>query len=338
MSRMGADRPRTRRCTRRPTFLDIASTVAVIATLAVMGSCGGSGGGSGDGTVTGPQPPPGPPPPPGTPPPPGPPPPPPGASAILVGAGDIARDGGAADATARLLDAIPGTVFTAGDNAYSDGSAADFVRVYDPTWGRHRARTRPAPGNHEYNTPGAAAYYEYFGSNAGPAGRGYYSYDLGGWHIISLNSNIDMGAGSAQEQWLRADLAANPKACTLAYWHHPRFSSGTHGSSTKSQAVWQALYEAGAEIVITAHDHNYQRFAPLTADGRLDAQLGIREFVAGTGGNGHYPFVRPIANTEAYNFDTYGVLKLTLSPGAYSWEFVPVAGGTYHDSGSGECH
>jgi calcineurin-like phosphoesterase family protein len=317
----------------RPALIHFACTACAIAALVVMGSCGGGGGGGGGpaNSVTGPQPP-------GPPLPPPPPPPLPGGSAILVGAGDIAKDGDGADATARLLDGIPGTVFTAGDNAYSDGTAADFLRVYDPTWGRHRARTRPAPGNHEYNTPGAGPYYSYFGDNAGPAGRGYYSYDLGDWHIISLNSNIDMSAGSPQEQWLRADLAANAGDCTLAYWHHPRFSSGTHGSSIKSQAIWQALYDAGAEIVISAHDHNYQRFAPQTPDGRIDAQRGLREFVVGTGGNGHYVFGSPIANTEAYNYDTYGVLKLTLSPGAYAWEFVPVTGATYRDTGSGTCH
>jgi len=147
-----------------------------------------------------------------------------------------------------------------------------------------------------------------------------------------------MSAGSPQEQWLRADLAATTQECTLAYWHHPRFSSGSHGSSTKSQAIWQALYEAGAEVVIVGHDHNYQRFAPQTPDGREDLQHGIREFVAGTGGSGHYSFHSPIANTEAYNVDTYGVLKLTLSPGAYAWEFIPVAGQSYRDAGSGTCH
>ena len=257
---------------------------------------------------------------------------------ILVGAGDIAASGGAAEATARLLDDIPGTVFTAGDNAYPDGTDSDYATYYAPTWGRHVARTRPAPGNHEYNTTGAIGYYRYFGANAGPSGRGYYSYDLGDWHIVSLNSNIDMSAGSPQERWLRADLAASQKECTLAYWHHPRFSSGSHGSSTKSTAIWQALYEAGAEIVIVGHDHNYQRFAPQTADGLVDSQRGIREFVVGTGGSSHYSFGSPIANTEAYNVDTYGVLKLTLSPGAYSWEFIPVAGRSYRDAGSGTCH
>ena len=264
-------------------------------------------------------------------------PPPPGSRVVLVGAGDIAR-GPSAEPTARLLDRIPGTVFTTGDNAYPDGSDASYAGDYAATWGRHKARTRPCPGNHDYQTAGAAGYFRYFGASAGPYGRGYYSYDLGDWHIISLNSNIDMSAGSPQEQWLRTDLAASHKACTLAYWHHPRFSSGSHGSSTASRALWQALYEAGAEIVVVGHDHNYQRFAPQTADGQRDLQRGIREFVAGTGGMGHYAFSSAIANTEAYNVDTYGVLKLTLGSGTYSWEFIPVDGGTYHDAGSGKCH
>jgi len=258
-----------------------------------------------------------------------------GSSVVLVGAGDI---GDGREATAKLLDRIPGTVFTAGDNAYPDGTDADYAQKYNPTWGRHRARTKPSPGNHEYNTSGATGYYKYFGALAGPSSRGYYSYDLGDWHIISLNSNIDMSAGSTQERWLRADLAASNKECTLAYWHHPRFSAGKHGSSTKSQDIYQALYEAGAEVVVVGHDHNYQRFAPQTADGQLDRQRGIRQFVAGMGGASHYSFSSPIANTEAYNTDTYGVLKLTLGPGTYQWEFVPVAGKTYRDSGSGTCH
>ena len=264
---------------------------------------------------------------------------PPGRGEVLVGAGDIADCGSSgAEATAALLDAIPGTVFTAGDNAYSSGTASEYANCYDPTWGRHKARTRPAPGNHEYNTSDAAPYYAYFGANAGPSGRGYYSYDLGDWHLISLNSNIDMSAGSAQELWLRADLAATTKTCVLAYWHHPRFSSGSHGSSTESQPLWQALYDYNADVVVVGHDHNYQRFAPQTPSGAPDPVRGIREFVAGTGGRSHYSFSTPIANTEAYSTDTWGVLKLTLDAASYSWEFIPIAGGTYRDAGTGACH
>jgi hypothetical protein len=263
--------------------------------------------------------------------------PPPGSTNVLVGAGDIADGGPGAEQTAQLLDQIAGTVFTTGDNAYPDGTATDFAARYEPTWGRHKARTRPSPGNHDYHTSGAAAYYAYFGGNAGPGGQGYYSYDVGDWHIISLNSEIAMNAGSAQEQWLRADLAANTNDCILAYWHKPRFSSGSHGSSTASQPLWEALYEVGAEVIVVGHDHNYQRFAPQTPAGVADPARGIRQFVAGMGGAGHYTFGSPIANTEAYNMDTFGVLKFTLGPGAYSWEFIPVAGGTYSDSGSGVC-
>ena len=262
----------------------------------------------------------------------------PGAGQVLVGAGDIASSVTSAEATARLLDNIPGTVIAVGDNAYPDGTATDYAAHYAPTWGRHKARTRPCPGNHDYHTAGAPDYFTYFGDNAGPAGRGYYSFDLGDWHIISLNSNIDMKAGSDQEKWLRADLAASNKECTLAFWHHPRFSSGTHGSSTAPRALWQALQDAGAEIVIVGHDHNYQRFAPQTAAGVADSLHGIREFVVGTGGAGLYQFTTPIANTEAYCTTAHGVLKLTLGAGTYSWEFIPVAGDTYHDSGSGVCH
>ena len=271
-----------------------------------------------------------------------PPPPPPGSSEIFVGVGDIADcSSGDDEATADLLDNIPGTVFTAGDNAYPDGTDTDFSQCYEPSWGRHKARTRPSPGNHDYHTSGAAPYYGYYGSNAGPAGVGYYSYDLGDWHIISLNSNISMTAGSPQEAWLRSDLAASSKQCTLAYWHHPRFSSGSHGSSTSSQPLWQALYDAGADVVVVGHDHNYQRFAPMTPTGALDAARGIREFVAGMGGKSHYTFSTPIANTEAYNTTVSGVLKLTLSgngSNTYAWEFVPVAGQTYTDSGTDWCH
>ena len=260
------------------------------------------------------------------------------AKEVVLAAGDIAGTGGGAKATARLLDRLEGTILTLGDHAYPDGTSSDFSQRYHPTWGRHKARTRPCPGNHDYESGGARPYYRYFGANAGPAGRGYYSFDLGDWHIISLNSNIAMRAGSAQERWLRADLEANQKDCILAFWHHPRFSSGTHGSSTEPQPLYQALYEAGAEIVLVGHDHNYQRFAPQTPGGRADPERGIRHFVVGTGGASHYRFKRPIANTEAYDTSTYGVLKLTLGAGTYSWEFVPVAGETYTDTGNGTCH
>ncbi len=266
-----------------------------------------------------------------------------------MGAGDIASCSSSGDeGTAGLLDAIfsggaPGKVFAAGDNAYNSGTADEFANCYDPSWGRHKARTRPAPGNHDYNTGGASGYFGYFGDAAGEPSKGYYSYDLGAWHIVVVNSNcweVDgCGAGSPQEQWLRADLAANPAVCTLAYWHHPRFSSsGSHGSSTLTQAIWQALYDYGAEVVINGHDHDYERFAPQDPNGVADPERGIRQFVAGTGGKGHYSFGPPIANSELRNADSFGVLKLTLHSTSFDWEFVPVAGKTFTDSGSQSCH
>jgi Calcineurin-like phosphoesterase len=263
------------------------------------------------------------------------------AGSVFVGAGDIADCGNDNDeATASLLDGIAGTVYTLGDNAYSSGTATEFAQCYDPTWGRHKARTRPSPGNHDYKTSGASAYYDYFGALAGPSGQGYYSFDLGGWHIISLNSEISMSAGSAQETWLRADLAASSAQCTLAYWHKPRFSSGTkHGSNTSAEPLWQALYDFHAEIVLGGHEHNYERFAPQTAAGVADPTNGIREFVVGTGGESHYDDEgTPLPNSEVFNGTTYGVLKFTLGTGTYSWEFVPVAGQSFSDSGSGTCH
>jgi calcineurin-like phosphoesterase family protein len=260
-------------------------------------------------------------------------------SVVFVGAGDIADCSSSGDeATAALLDNIAGSVFTLGDNVYSSGTPTEFSTCYDPTWGRHKSRTYPAPGNHDYNTSGASGYFGYFGAAAGPSGRGYYSFDLGSWHIISLNSEVSMSAGSTQERWLRADLAASTKQCTLAYWHKPRFSSGTsHGSLVDAQPLWQALYDYGAEIVLSGHDHDYERFAPQTPSGAADAAKGIREFVVGTGGRNHDAVGTPIANSEVSNGNTFGVLKLTLGSGTYSWQFVP-AGGSFTDSGSGTCH
>ncbi|HEX6685614.1 MAG TPA: metallophosphoesterase [Candidatus Limnocylindrales bacterium] len=258
---------------------------------------------------------------------------------VLVGAGDIANSGSADSATANLLDGIPGTIFTAGDNAYPDGSASNFTTYYEPTWGRHKARTRPSPGNHDYVTAGASAYYNYFGVNAGPSGRGYYSYDLGNWHIVSLNSEVSMATGSAQEQWLRQDLAASTKPCTLAYWHRPRFTSGSlHAPSTATGPLVQALYEFNAEVIVTGHNHHYERFAPMNPGGTLDNTRGIRHFVAGMAGAGFYTFGTIQPNSQARNNDTNGVLKFTLHSDGYTWQFVPVAGKTYTDSGTTACH
>jgi hypothetical protein len=256
---------------------------------------------------------------------------------VFVGAGDIASCLYDTDeATAKLLDNIPGTVFTLGDNAYRYGTPADFKHCYAPTWGRHKSRTRPAPGNHDYNTAGAAGYFDYFGAAAGDRSMGYYSYDLGTWHLIALNSEIDQSAGSAQEQWLRADLAAHPNFCTLAYWHKPHFSSGDHGYNPDSQALWQALYEAGADVILNGHDHDYERFAPQNPNGQADPQ-GIREFVVGTGGNSLEPLTKIQPNSEVRNDSTYGVLKLTLHATSYDWQFVPIAGQTFTDAGTADC-
>jgi hypothetical protein len=257
---------------------------------------------------------------------------------VLVGAGDIADCGHTDDEdTGRLLDSIPGVVFTAGDNAYANGSVTDFTHCYDPAWGRHKARTRPTLGNHDVRTGNGAPYYWYFGAVAGDSGVGYYSYDFARWHIIALNSNISMSAGSPQEQWLRADLARHPAPCALAYWHHPRFSSGEHGSSTGPEPLWQALYDARADVVINGHDHNYERFAPQTPAGLLDTARGIREFVVGTGGADFYqfPIVRP--NSLVRINTVHGVLKLTLRPTGYDWAFIDTDR-VVRDSGSGRCH
>ncbi len=197
----------------------------------------------------------------------------------------------------------------------------------------------PSAGNHEYNTPNGAGYYEYFGAAAGDPTKGYYSYDLGDWHIVVLNSNIPREAGSVQEQWLRADLAASNGTCTLAYWHHPRFNSGaSHGNNTTVQALWQALYDANADVILAGHEHTYERFAPQTPAGVADPIRGIRQFIVGTGGRSHYALGALQPNSQVFDGTTYGVLKLTLSAGSYSWQFVPVAGATFTDSGSGSCH
>jgi len=240
-------------------------------------------------------------------------------------------------------------VLVLGDLQYEDGTLSKFGASYDPSWGRVKAITHPAPGNHEYQTGGAAGYYQYFGAAAGDPTKGYYSFDLGGWHLIALNSNCSAvggcGAGSAQEQWLRADLNANASAsCTLAYWHHPRFSSGAHGSDSTYQAFWQALYDANADLVLVGHDHDYERFAPQTPSGALDTTRGIREFVVGSGGKevGAFPEVRP--NSEVRDVSSLGILELTLGTDEYAWRYMPavaryaLAYGPFKDTGAGSCH
>lgn len=253
-----------------------------------------------------------------------------------MGAGDIAECGSSGtQATAALLDTIGGTIFTTGDNAYPNGTREEFQNCYHPTWGRHKGRTRPSPGNHDYNTPGATPYYEYFGSNAGPAGLGYYSFTVGEWLVVSLNSNISAGAGSAQASWLRQTLTASRAQCTVAYWHHPVFGSGPHGGNPHMREVWRILYELDADVVLTGHEHLYERFAPQDADGVSDATRGIRQFTVGTGGAVLHQFVVAHPNSEV-RFSTHGVLKLTLGPTSFSWDFVSVSGPT--DSGFAGCH
>ena len=253
---------------------------------------------------------------------------------IFVGAGDISDcDNNNDEATAKLLESIPGTVFTTGDNAYENGSPAQYTNCYDPTWGQVKDRTRPIPGNHEYHTSNAAGYFQYF-DNIAP----YYAYNLGNWRIYALNSEIDVLENSPQVQWLQADLAANPSQCVLAYWHRPRWSSGDHhGSDTLYQTLWQILYDAGAELVLNGHEHNYERFAPMNASGQPDP-LGMREFVVGTGGRGLYGFGTPLPTSEVRDSTSYGVLKLTLREAGYDWEFIPAEGSTFTDHGSADCH
>ena len=260
-----------------------------------------------------------------------------GPPAVFVGAGDIADCGPGAAMTARLLDALGGTIFTAGDNAYQSGSEAEFATCFAPTWGRHLARIRPSPGNHDYVTAGAAGYFGYFGDRAGPAGRGYYSFDLGAWHIVSLNSNVSVAAGSEQDRWLAADLAAARQRCVLAFWHHPRFSSALHGSDASLTDVWRTLYDARADLVVNGHDHTYERFGPQTPSGAADSIRGIREFVVGTGGAPLYPFMRIEPNSEVRYNGGWGVLKLSLDETGYAWTFIPAEGAAFADSGTGVC-
>jgi acid phosphatase type 7 len=259
-----------------------------------------------------------------------------GPSATFVGAGDIADCGPGATLTAALLDRFDGTVFTTGDNAYPTGAAADYQNCYEPTWGRHKQRTRPTSGNHDYSTANAAAYFQYFGANAGPAGVGYYSYSLGTWHIVSLNSEIDAGTGSPQEQWLRADLAANRSRCTAAYWHRPIFSSGGHGDDPKMMDIWRTLHEFDVDLAIVGHDHMYERLAPLDSAGRVDATRGIRQFVVGTGGanTSHVHSARAFSEVAV---SVWGVMAFTLDADRYRWRFV-AAEGSFNDEGTTVCH
>jgi acid phosphatase type 7 len=283
------------------------------------------------------------------------------ADPVIMAAGDIACDpadpgynggAGSADrchqqATSDLLLSAPlDAVLPLGDIQYDSATTARINAVYAPTWGRMKSISRPILGNHE---PGAATgFFDYFNGPgvsdgpAGPRGRGYYSFDLGSWHLVALNSNcasVSCSAGSEQESWLRADLAAHPTNCTLAYWHHARYSSGHDGSNSLMQPLWEALQDAQAELLLSGHSHDYERFAPLDRDGDVDQAGGIRQFVVGTGGaffTGGLGSLAP--HSEVAQNDTFGVLKLTLRPASYDWEFVPEAGRTFSDSGFQSCH
>jgi len=257
---------------------------------------------------------------------------------VLVGAGDIAQCGvGDPEATARLLDRIPGTVFTLGDNVQVQGTAEEYAKCFEPTWGRHRWRMFPTIGNHDFYGTGGAPYFAYFGDRAGPAGLGYYSSTLGTWHVVALNSEIDAGIGSLQYEWLQADLAEASSACTIAMWHRPLFSSGPSGGSSRMRDAWRLLQRHRAEVVLSGHDHDYERFAPQDANGHATPD-GLRAFVVGTGGHILYPHARVAANSEVWDNSTQGVLKLTLRSDSYDWEFVPVAGRSFRDSGTASCN
>lgn len=312
----------------RATLWAILGPAVVVASLAGV-HCGR------DNSPTGPTSPP------ATTPPPGPLPPlpslPPAAPQIFTGAGDIGWCGSPGpEQTARILDVIGGTVFTTGDNAYFTGSAKEFKECYDPSWGRHKNNTRPVPGNHEYEGAGPGPYFDYFGAAAGPRGLGYYSFQLGDWHAVALNSAISVSDGTAQAQWLRSDLAASRSKCTIAYWHHPLFSSGPNGNQNQMGDFWRILYDADVDVIVNGHDHLYERFAPQNPYGARDDARGIREFIVGTGGARPYDFVTTSPNSEARVTNTYGVLKFTLESGNYRWEFLSVSGP--RDFGTGSCH
>jgi hypothetical protein len=257
---------------------------------------------------------------------------------VLVGAGDIAKcPAGAHTATAVLLDQIGGTVFTTGDNVYDGPTLARFNDCYGPTWGRHLARTRPSPGNHDYDPPGPGGYFAYFGEAAGEAGLGYYSYDIATWHVISLNSMAAMSPGSSQYLWLQLDLSSHSARCTAAYFHHPLFSSSQNGPTPAVRDMWRLLYDNGVDVIINGNDHVYERFAPQDPSGKADAVRGIRQFTVGTGGAELYGFGTPAPNSEVRG-SVHGVLKLSLQASSYAWEFVPVAGQSFRDGGTGTCH
>ena len=278
---------------------------------------------------------------------------------VILAAGDIGDCTRLSDdSTAMLLDTLQGIVVPLGDNVYENGTPDEYANCYAPTWGRQKARTKPVPGNHDYNcgyvaglpgcTSPAAGYFGYFGAAAGDPATGYYSYTLGSWLVIVINTGTDKpvnyAAGSPQEQWLRSVLASSSQQCVLAMWHHPRFSTVKDRVpvTTWTEPIWNALYEYGADLVLNGHDHAYQRFAPMRPDGTRDDAHGIRQIAVGTGGGetlySWADSLPPRQNLEVRDNRTHGVLQLTLRSGGYDWKFVPASGATFTDSGSGSCH
>ena len=273
---------------------------------------------------------------------------------VIAAAGDISC-APTSRAACRMMDtatalgfAAPDVVLALGDLQYEEGEFVNFTRMYTPSWGRYKPITRPVAGNHEYQTPGAQGYFDYFnGPNQlnGPAGdrrRGYYSFHLGAWNVIALNSNCrEVGGchlGSPQELFLRAALQASDAMCTMAVLHHPLFSSGVNGSTADIRPLWQTLYDFGADVVLNGHEHVYERFPPQTPQGVSDPRRGIRQFTVGTGGHSLTPFRPPLLSSEVRSNDDFGVLRMELHPDHYSWEFIPVMGGTFNDTGSQRCH
>jgi hypothetical protein len=265
---------------------------------------------------------------------------------VVAAAGDIACPAGPkpgkscqqqAVSDAIAADIAVTTVLVLGDNQYDKGSAQDYRNSYDKSWGRFKAKTRPVPGNHEYKTKNAAGYYDYFGALAGPRGKGYYSYDVGAWHFIALNSEIDLSSSGNQLAWLRADLKANPAKCVAAYWHRPRWSTGSeHGDYPKVSSFIKALYDANADLVLDGHDHDYERFQPLNPAGKRDDQRGIVEIVSGLGGKSHYS-VSGRSTTAAKNDTAYGYTRLVLHADSADISFEPAVG-SYRDSYTLTCH